>query len=172
MEIYLMQHGLALSEEEDPERPLSSAGKVQIEKSAAAIRMMGLQFDVIIASTKKRSKQTAEIVAKVIEYHIESIVETETIKPSASPGSSLEFIGQFKQKNSVLIAGHLPSLAKIASMLLTQESEVAIQFENGGLCRIDVKTLPAHDGILRWYLTPEQLALISTAPHERIRVSL
>ena len=157
-----MQHGLAVSEKEDLERPLSPTGKAQIEKSAAAIRMMGLRFDLIIASTKKRSKQTADIVAKTIEYPVEAIVETESVKPTAPPKASIDFISQFRQKNSVLIAGHLPSLAKIASSLLTDDSEVSIRFENGGLCRIDIETLPAHNGVLRWYLTPEQLAFRTT----------
>ena len=157
-----MQHGLAVSEKEDLERPLSPTGKAQIEKSAAAIRMMGLRFDLIIASTKKRSKQTADIVAKTVEYPVATIVETESVKPTAPPEASIDFISQFRQKNSVLIAGHLPSLAKIAASLLTDDSEVSIRFENGGLCRIDIETLPAHNGVLRWYLTPEQLAFRAT----------
>lgn len=162
MEIYLMQHGLAVSEQEDPERPLSPSGKAQIEKSAAAIRVMGLRFDLIVASTKKRSKQTAHIVADAIGYPAGAVIETESVKPTAPPGESIDFISRFRQKNSILIAGHLPSLAKIASSLLAGNAEVAIRFENGGLCRIDIETLPAHNGVLGWYLTPAQLALIST----------
>jgi phosphohistidine phosphatase len=163
MEIYLMQHGLAVPEQEDPERPLSPAGKMQIEKSAAAIRMMGLQFDLVVASTKKRSRQTAEIVADAIGYPLEKIVETEAVKPTAPPEAGIDFIGQFKQIKSVFIAGHLPSLALIASALLTAASEISIRFENGGLCRIDVENLPARNGVLCWYMTPDQLALISAA---------
>jgi phosphohistidine phosphatase len=66
MELYLMQHGPNLSKDEDPEEPLSPDGKKQILKAAKAIKKMGLQFDVVIASPKKRSQQTAEIVAEAV----------------------------------------------------------------------------------------------------------
>lgn len=160
MEIYLMQHGLALSEAEDPERPLSSAGRDQIETSAGAIRKMGLRFDAVVASTKKRSRQTAEIIAEAVGYPGESIVETESVKPSASPETALEYLAQFNDRNSVFIAGHLPSLTKLASSLLAKDSEVSIQFRNGGLCRIDAERLPAHNAVLQWCLTPDQLRVV------------
>lgn len=83
MEIYLMQHGLALSEEQDPERGLSAEGKKQIETAAQAIRRMGLRFDLIVASNKERSRQTAHVVAEGTGY-AESIVETDKVKPAAS----------------------------------------------------------------------------------------
>jgi phosphohistidine phosphatase len=62
----------------------------------------------------------------------------------------------------VLIAGHLPSVAEVASFLLTEGSKAAVQFEMGGCCRIDVDELPTHAGRLRWYLLPEQLRLIGS----------
>lgn len=160
MEIYLMQHGQALPEAKDLERPLSMAGKTQIQTSARAIQKMGLRFDVIIASTKKRSKQTAEIIAEFTGCPSESIAETESVNPSAAPEAAIEYIGQTGKK-SVFVAGHLPSLAKIASQILAKDTGVSVQFANSGLCRIDVERLPTHTGILRWLLTPDQLKLIS-----------
>ena len=46
MEIYLLRHGQAVSEQEDPARPLSREGVEQIQASASAIRRLGLVFDV------------------------------------------------------------------------------------------------------------------------------
>jgi len=146
---------------EDPERPLSSTGEQQIRASAKAIRKMGLKFDLIITSTKKRSRQTAEIVAKTIGYPTESIIETDSVRPSALPQTTIDFIGQFKDKNSIFIAGHLPSLPKLASYLLSEGSEISIHFENGGLCCIAVEILSAGSGDLRYYTTPQQLQLIA-----------
>ena len=56
MEISLMQHGPNLSKDEDPEEPLSREGEAQISVAAGAAKKIGLQFDVVIASTKKRSR--------------------------------------------------------------------------------------------------------------------
>ena len=80
MKIYLMQHGDALSDEQDTQRPLSDKGRAQIKTSAAALVRMGLKFDAIIASSKLRSRQTADIVAEAVGYTGE-LTETDTVRP-------------------------------------------------------------------------------------------
>jgi phosphohistidine phosphatase len=160
MEIYLMQHGPNLSKDEDPEESLSPEGEVQISKAAQAIKKMGLEFDVIIASPKKRSQQTAALVARTIGFPVDSIVETEKVKAMTPAEETIRYLEEFQGKQSVLIAGHLPSLAEVASFLLTSGSKATIQFERGGIGRIDVNALPTHEGRLRWYLTPAQLDLM------------
>ena len=161
MKIYLMQHGPNLSKDEDPEEPLSPGGKKQVSKAAKAIKRMGLQFDVIIASPKKRSRQTAELVAEAVGFPVEGIVETEKVKAMTPAEEAIAYLAQFEDKDSILIAGHLPSLAEVASALLTSGSRATIQFERGGIGRIDVDTLPTNEGKLRWYLTPAQLELMA-----------
>jgi phosphohistidine phosphatase len=161
MEIYLMQHGPNLSKDEDPEEPLSPDGKKQVSKAAKAIKRMGLQFDLIIASPKTRSLQTAALVAKAVGFPVEGIVETEKVKAMTPAEEAIAYLAQFGDKDSILIAGHLPSLAEVASALLTSGSKATIQFERGGIGRIDVDKLPTNEGKLRWYLTPAQLDLMA-----------
>ena len=161
MEIYLMQHGPNLSKDEDPEESLSPEGETQISKAAQAIKKMGLEFDVIIASPKKRSQQTAALVARTIGFPVDSIVETEKVKAMTPAEETIRYLEEFQGKQSVLIAGHLPSLVEVASFLLTSGSKATIQFERGGIGRIDVNRLPTHEGRLRWYLTPAQLDLMT-----------
>jgi phosphohistidine phosphatase len=161
MEIYLMQHGPNLSKDEDSEESLSPEGETQISKAAQAIKKMGLEFDVIIASPKKRSQQTAALVARTIGFPVDSIVETEKVKAMTPAEETIRYLEEFQGKQSVLIAGHLPSLAEVASFLLTSGSRATIQFERGGIGRIDVNRLPTHEGRLRWYLTPAQLDLMT-----------
>lgn len=160
MEIYLMQHGPNLSKDEDPEESLSPEGEEQLSKAARAIKKMGLTFDVIIASPKKRSKQTAAIVAEAVGFPLNKIVETDQVKAMTPAEDTIRYLKQFEEKSSLLIAGHLPSLAEVASALLTSGSRAAVQFERGGIGRIDVDDLPTHQGRLRWYLIPEQLELM------------
>ncbi|MGD8372930.1 MAG: phosphohistidine phosphatase SixA [Syntrophobacterales bacterium] len=161
MEIYLMQHGPNLSKDEDPEESLSPEGEAQVSKAAQAIKRMGLGFEVIIASPKKRSKQTAAIVAEAVGFPVEDILETEKVKAMTPAEETINYLKQFAAKKSVLIAGHLPSLAEVASFLLTSGSKATIQFERGGLGRIDVESIPTNEGKLRWYLTPQQLQLMT-----------
>lgn len=161
MEIYLMQHGPNLSKDEDPEESLSPEGEAQVAKAAQAIKRMGLGFDVIIASPKKRSKQTAAIVAEAVGFPVENILETEKVKAMTPAEETINYLKQFADKKSILVAGHLPSLAEVASFLLTSGSKATIQFERGGLGRIDVESIPTNEGKLRWYLTPQQLQLMT-----------
>jgi len=162
MQIYLMQHGSALPKEQDPEEGLSPDGKVRIHASGKALKKMGISFDVILSSSKKRSKQTASIVAEEVGFPPEKIMETEKVKAMTHPEETIKTLAKYAGNQRILIAGHLPSVAEVASFLLTEGPKATIEFERGGCCRIDVEDLPTHSGHLRWYLTPEQLELIAS----------
>ena len=164
MEIYLMQHGHALPEEQDPEEGLSPDGKAGIHTSGKALKKMGITFDVILSSPKKRSKQTASIVAEEVGFPLDRIIQTDKVKAMTQPEETIKTLAEYAGNQSILIAGHLPSVAEVASYLLTKDSKVTIEFERGGCCRIDVEDLStqAGQGHLKWYLTPGQLALIAS----------
>lgn len=161
MEIYLMQHGQAFSEEADPERSLTPEGENQIGASSHALQKIGVGFDLIVASPKKRARQTAEIVARRLDYPIDDIKVTETLQPTAPAQEAIAFLKTHEDKRWILLAGHLPSLGEIASDLLSEGSKVSIHFDMGGVCRIDADLLQGGSGELKWYLTPEQLRLIA-----------
>jgi len=162
MEIYLMQHGPALPKEQDPEEGLSPEGKERIHASGQALKKMAITFDVILSSPKKRSKETAAIVAEEVGFPVGKIIETTNVKAMTPPDETVQALSELSGAERVLIAGHLPSVAEVASFLLTEGSKAAVQFEMGGCCRIDVENLPTHSGRLQWYLTPAQLKLIAT----------
>ena len=162
MEIYLMQHGPALPKEQDPEEGLSPEGKERIHASGQALKKMAITFDVILSSPKKRSKETAAIVAEEVGFPVGKIIETTNVKAMTPPDETVQALSELSGAERVLIAGHLPSVAEVASSLLTEGSKAAVQFEMGGCCRIDVEDLPTHSGRLQWYLTPAQLKLIAT----------
>lgn len=157
MLIHLMQHGACLPKELDPNQPLSPVGREQIEKSARAAQLLGLRFELIIASPKVRSLQTAEIMAAHTGYPTSRIQVTEAVKAMAPVSATLDFIEEYEGLDSILIAGHLPSLGKLASEMLTKGNDLDIGIENGGLMQIGVAS-PKTKGILGWYLTPAQLA--------------
>ena len=161
MEIYLMQHGPSSPMDVDPEESLTPEGEAQILTAGRALKRMGLRLDVIVSSTKKRAWQTARLVAEHLGFQPEKIVQTDLVKPMAAPEESIRFLKQYEGAKAVLVAGHLPSIAEIASALITEGSKATIHFERGGIGRIDVDRLPTHQGRLRWYLTPEHLRLIA-----------
>jgi phosphohistidine phosphatase len=161
MEIYLMQHGKSFSEEADPERSLTPEGENQIEASTRALQKMGVGFDLIVTSPKKRARQTAEIVAQGLEYPSDDIKVTEALQPKAPASDAISFLKAYEDKTRVLLTGHLPSLGGIASDLLSEGSKVDVQFNMGGLCRVDADLSKGGAGELKWVLPPEHLRLIA-----------
>ena len=164
MELYLMQHGLYLPKEQDPDEGLSPDGDARIHASGKALRRMGIAFDAIFSSPKKRSGQTAAIVAGEVGFPPDKITETDRVKAMTPPEETVEMLCGVWGYKRVLIVGHLPSVGEVASSQLTEGSKATIAFEMGGCCRIDVEELPTHAGQLKWYLTPDQLELIASSP--------
>jgi phosphohistidine phosphatase len=119
MQIYLMQHGPALPKDQDPEEGLAPDGEARIHASGQALKKMGVSFDAILSSPKKRSKQTAAIVAEEVGFPAERIVVTKKVKAMTPPEETIQALSELSGVARVLIAGHLPSVAEVASLLLT-----------------------------------------------------
>lgn len=153
MKVYLMQHALAYSSEEDQERPLSPAGIDQAKAAAKGIKRLGLSFDLIVASPKRRAHQTAALVAEGVRFPHSDILTTEAVLPQAPPQEVLELLKKESQQSSVLIVGHMPHLGKLSSQLL-QGGEIL--FENAGMACFE--TSSSHSARLKFLLTAQQLA--------------
>jgi phosphohistidine phosphatase len=159
MRIHLMQHGQFLSEALDPHQPLNPVGRELTEKSARAARSLGLRFELVVASPKLRSRQTAEIMAKTTGYPVSRITETEAVKAMASPRDAIAFISEYEGLDSILVVGHQPSIGTLAAHLLGSDG-LALTIENSGLLQIGIKNI-GDKGTLNWHLSPTQLALIA-----------
>lgn len=161
MQLYLMQHGACLPEALDPEQPLSPMGQEQVQKSGEAIRKMGVAFGRMICSPKLRAQQTARIVAREVNYPEDGIIVSDAVKAMSLPQASLELASQFAVEGSVFIAGHLPSVNEIISLLTSDGCKVAVNVENGGLARLDISDFQRPSGALMWYLSPWQMQLFA-----------
>ncbi len=158
MKLYLMQHALAYPAEESAERPLNPAGIDQAKTAARGIKRFGLGFDLIVTSPKRRSHQTAALVAEGVRYPYSDILTTETVLPNQSSQGLLELLKKEPTANKILVVGHLPHLAMLASDLM-QGGELLI--ENAGLTCFDISDLDtpgSKSARLEFHLTAEQLA--------------
>ena len=138
MKLYLAQHGEAESKETNPERPLTTKGRQDVESSAKLIDPGSISK--IYHSGKLRAKETAEILARGRET-----TERELLTPMDPIDSIVEEIE--KNSEDLMIVGHLPFMAKLASFLLAgnQEKET-IQFEQGVVFCLEKKD--------KWKLLP------------------
>lgn len=159
MIIYMMQHGVALDVSQDVDEGLSLIGEESIAMSAKGLKKIGIFFDALIASPKKRSLQTAQIIARELDFPKEEILITDDAKPAGRALDLLHYIERLGV-GSVFIAGHLPNLVETSSFLLSDRGKVKIGIVNGSCMRIDTDDLFSHEGVLKWYLTPAQLKMI------------
>ena len=62
MDLYLMQHGQATTETEDPERPLTDAGRAAVQRVAKRARAADVRISSCLHSGKLRAEQTAQLL--------------------------------------------------------------------------------------------------------------
>jgi len=160
MDFYLVRHGEAKSDLEDPLRPLSDNGKQGIERLSSIVTKLGIQPEEINCSEKLRAKETAEIIAKglSITHNVKAI---RGLAPNDDVGPVAELL--CSEEKSLMLVGHLPFLSRLLSHLLTGDSErPLVSFQEGTivcLSRDDSLKFPSpgNGWIIKWVLSPENL---------------
>ena len=66
MQVYLVQHGLSLPKDQDPEQGLSAKGFEEVNRIAEVAKIYHIKPAKILHSGKKRAEQTAEIFGKTL----------------------------------------------------------------------------------------------------------
>jgi phosphohistidine phosphatase len=148
MNLYLIQHGLSLPEEQDPKRPLSPEGEEQTQKIAEFLKARKIKVDCIWHSSKLRAIQTAQIISESLPCP--EIHERNDLNPLDSVSKFPEEIKSLNK--NLMIVGHLPFLEKLAALLLTgTEGYKIIAFKNSGIVCLECTDAWK----LAWIVAPE-----------------
>jgi phosphohistidine phosphatase len=151
MFLYLVQHGDAKREEEDPLRPLSARGIEDVKKVASFISRLEITAEEILHSGKLRAKQTAEILSDSLLI-TKGISETKDLAPLDDPVIWSETLKL--RTHSLMLVGHLPHLGRLSSLILSGDKERSIiSFKMGGV--VCMKRDDAGIWTLQWMITPE-----------------
>ncbi len=151
MSVYLMQHGNPVPKEEDPDRPLSDQGKGDVERVAEFLKKSGVEVGVAFHSGKTRARQTAEIMLSKLNPEIQA-----QKRAGLSPLDDVKEIAtQIKAaEKDLLIAGHLPHLGKLASLLVAGDEAVpVVKFQQGGV--VCLQKDEGGDWSVAWMVIPE-----------------
>jgi len=132
MNLYLVQHALAKSKEEDPRRSLSERGLGELEKTASFVSSQTtIEVKRIVHSGKNRARQTAEIFSKYLTP-VEGVTPAEGLNPMDDPGWWVEKLSE--EPDNLMLVGHLPHLDKLASRLLCGRADAGpVAFQNAGI---------------------------------------
>jgi phosphohistidine phosphatase len=123
MKLYIARHGHAVSNAENPSRPLSAVGTAEIERMAAFMADAGVRLHRVVHSGKTRAMQTATIYARVLGK-AEKIEKLDGLKPEDDPAVTARVIQELS--SDTLIAGHLPHLDRLVALLATGNSELPL----------------------------------------------
>lgn len=149
-----MQHGPSFAPEEDPGEGLTPQGREVVRYAGRALKRLDLALDALITSPKTRARQSAEIVASILGFENRLIAQSELVKPMSPPDEVVDHLRNLAGSQRILVVGHLPHLARLASQLLSGQPDwVLVAFERGGVCRIDLENL-GYPGRLVWCLPP------------------
>lgn len=150
MEIYLVRHGEAIPEYENPRRPLTEEGRDDAEKVARAAAGRNIRIVEILHSDKLRAKETAGIMARVLAPE-RGMRQISGLAPEDDPliaGAEIETAAV-----PVMLVGHLPHLDRLAALLLTGDAERTVVDFSPATMACLARTRGAWS--LSWILRPE-----------------
>jgi len=154
MNIYLVRHADAKNEEQDALRPLSEKGLQEMRQLASYLSRFNIMAGRIFHSGKLRAKQTAEILFEYLRP-FDGISETDGLSPLDEP---LLWVKRLKDiKNPIFLVGHLPHIARLASLLVCGDAGRNIcLFRTAAI--VCLKRDEAGIWHLQWMLTPDVAA--------------
>jgi phosphohistidine phosphatase len=151
MKLYLVQHGEAKSEAEDPERSLTIRGEEETRKISGAAKRLGIRPSRIYHSGKKRAEQTAEIIAGALDL---STQLGQGLNPNDDVHPWVERISG--EAEDLMIVGHLPFLEKLASFLICgDEGAKAVVFQYSAIFCLEKKE--SGRWAVDWVIKPEMV---------------
>jgi phosphohistidine phosphatase len=152
MELYLIQHGEAKTEKEDPERSLTEMGEEEVKRVSKMAEKLNIRPLRVYHSGKKRARQTAEIIAGGLKISAPSVQAVQDLNPNDDVKPWAERISQATE--DLMIVGHLPFLDKLASLLISgNENARVLLFRYSAIVCLEKKEDRGWAG--RWILTPE-----------------
>ena len=135
--LYLVQHGRAKTEDEDPERPLTDRGADEVARVAGdAVERFDVRATRVLHSGKTRARQTAEVWGGLLDARVEP---ADALAPNDDPTTWVERLDVRKGvADELVLVGHLPHLARLTGLLVTRVSDhPVVGFRPGGLVGLE-----------------------------------
>jgi phosphohistidine phosphatase len=122
--IFLIRHADAVSDEEDPERPLSARGREQVGAICGILRKgPGFKPAEIWHSPLARSRETAELLARGLGLSA-PIVLKPGLEPDDDPGKISAILSA--EGRDIAVVGHEPHLGVLAVLMVEGPTRAGI----------------------------------------------
>lgn len=150
MKLVLVQHGEALPKDQDPNRPLTEAGRRDIDALSTFLSQANRLPSRVLHSGKARARQSAEVLSVGNAPQARAGLE-----PDADAAALAREAADWRA--DTMVVGHQPFLGKLTSFLLTgDETAVQVAFEPGSAVCLERDESGAW--ALAWMVRPELLS--------------
>jgi|SRR3974377_1681372 phosphohistidine phosphatase len=151
MILYLVQHGEAKKEEEDPARDLTVKGYLDVESVSHHLKRLNVQVNRVFHSGKTRARSTAKILAEHLQPPA-GVSEAPGLSPMDDPEIWGDRIAAMDE--DIMLVGHLPHLGRLAALLMSGDQERSVvNFQMGGAVRL--RRMAAGQWAVDWMIVPE-----------------
>jgi phosphohistidine phosphatase len=132
--LWLVHHGPAVGPEVDPMRPLSSEGRVVVERLAALVASQGAKPSLVWHSGKLRARQTAEALWRACNP-LASFSAVGDLRPDDPAWRFRDRL--LAEDGEVLAVGHMPHLPRLLRLLLGGDEDRGPEFPaHGAACLV------------------------------------
>lgn len=130
MKLLLVQHGEAVSKDQDPDRPLTDRGRADVAALAALLERAGQLPDAVWHSGKTRARQSAELLTAT-----GTLDARDGLGPNDDPAAFAQSLADEARDRAIV--GHQPFLGKLASHLLVGSADALhLGFEPGSAAEL------------------------------------
>lgn len=153
--LYVVRHAWA----EDPgpgiddhARRLTKKGRKRFEKFIRQLRDGGLEVDLIATSPLVRARETAEIMAEVLDNE-PPIAVVDALAPASNWQALVEWTIE-QDAARVAWVGHMPCVGRLVALTIGDGS-AAIRMQKGSVASIRLDDGPGQPGELEWLATAD-----------------
>jgi phosphohistidine phosphatase len=134
MELFVVRHAIAEDGADDDARPLSKKGVRRFRKMVGVLSRLGVTFDRIVHSPKRRAVETAELLVPLLEGEL----EVSALLTEAPTDDVLGLI----IGASIAVVGHEPHLSALVSWLVGAPSSEVIELKKGAVAHLTGRADP------------------------------
>lgn len=132
-----------------------------MERNVAALAKLKLALDEIWTSPLTRAKQTADILARGLDFSKRPRI-VKALEPGQKPDLLLQKLAQHPDSKGIALVGHEPDMGRLASYMLLGSTIESVVFKKGAVARIEIDDFKRPlRGQLHWLLTPKQMQLMA-----------
>jgi phosphohistidine phosphatase len=157
--VFLVRHAHAVTEEENPLRPLSARGRDECRRLAAFFQNnRAFTPAEFWHSPLMRAHETADLLRPLAP--LAPLRETAGLLPEDDPARIARRIATLAPTHMLAVVGHEPHLSGLATLLITGRSgHTAFTLEKGAI--LALASADNHTWDVRWQITP---ALLPSRP--------